>query len=108
MEGHFKALRAVFTEVNGVALLFKRALDEAADLGFIFNDKNAHGSLRKALQLRSQLLKLLTYSTAYAPGSSFPAASLEGFLISLYGNIYQPITEIEKLAALSQGEKLLP
>jgi hypothetical protein len=29
-------------------------------------------------------------------------------LISLYGNTYQPITEIEKLAALSQGEELLP
>ena len=43
MEGHFKALRAVFTEVDGVALLFKRAPDEAADLGFIFNDENARG-----------------------------------------------------------------
>jgi len=35
---------------------------------------------------------------------SLPAASLEGFLISLQGSTHQPITEIEKLATLSQDE----
>jgi hypothetical protein len=67
------------------------------DLGFKI-EVDYQTAAEKAPQLRSQSLRLLTYPTAYAPGSSLPAASLDGFLISLQGSTYQPITRIEKLA----------
>ena len=41
-QGHVEALRAVFTEIDGVAFLFQRSLDERAYLGFIFNDEYTH------------------------------------------------------------------
>jgi hypothetical protein len=41
-ERHLKAFRPVLAQIHGVALLFKRALDEAADFRFVFDDKDTH------------------------------------------------------------------
>ena len=46
-ERHFQPLAAVFAQVDGIALLLKRALDEAADFGLIFDDQDAHGGIRR-------------------------------------------------------------
>jgi hypothetical protein len=41
-ERHLKAFSPVFTQIDGVALLFKCALDEAADFRFVFDHEDTH------------------------------------------------------------------